>query len=386
MYINFLLLSVTMYLLLLTPLKSLAEDCWVGSLKIKVNEKNEHQHQTKVETYSSFHNVDAEGQVMFNTIDGQLNIVSKNISGYWSSTFVRDTGCVHHEGHTKGILTEGIMSKVKIHVAYWRLDISVQSTVKNIKGCMQNPIQPIKDSEEQPDWRFEGIVDPNIGRLMNLCSSVKSNPELGYCNRTSDEFSGRMIRSSVEGNEVYEWYAKRVPCKCSALITDYIGDVKINGNPISGEGGINLSDAIVQTGSKSSVTIKFGDSTIKVGPNSSVDLTDVCQKEKEKPSVLELIVGSIRSIVAKTVSGGQFMPFIYKGPNAHAGVRGTDFILISGGDKTVVMVLDGEVSFWDINKRKTVKVKKNQKSECEKGGIPTNPVFFNSQEIPEWFR
>lgn len=366
------------------PSNVIADDCWVGSLSVKVNEKSEHQHQSKVETYKSSYKLDAEGQVMFNTLDGQLNIVSKSISGYWSFTFVRDTGCVHHEGDKQGRLTEGIMSKANIHAAYWKLDTNVHSTVKNVEGCMQDPIQPIKDSEEQADWRFEGIIDPNIGRLMNLCSSVKNNPESGHCNRTSDEISGRMIRSSSEGSEVYEWSAKRVPCKCSAQITDHIGDVKINGNQISGEPGINLSGAIVETGRRSSVTLEFGNATIKIGPNSSVDLTDVCQEEKEKPSVLELIGGSIRSILTRITDPRQ--PFIYKGPNAHAGVRGTDFILISGDDKTSVMVLDGEVSFWDINKRKTVTVKKNQKSECEKGGLPTDPVSFNPQEIPEWFR
>jgi len=386
MNINFLLLRVAICLLFLTPLKALAGDCWVGSLKVKVYEKSEHQRQTKVETYKASHNVDAEGQVMFNSGEGQLNIISKNISGNWFSTWFRDTGCVHHEGETKGFLTEGIMSKEKIHASYWKLNKNAQSTIKSIKGCMQDPIPPIKSSEELPDWRFEGIVSPHIGKLMSLCSSVKNNPELGYCNRTSDRFSGRMTRSSVIGNEVYEWYAKKVPCECSAKISDYRGDVKINGNPISGEGGINLSDAIVETGSKSSVTIKFefGNATLKIGPNSTIDLTDFCQKEKEKPSVLELIGGSIRSIIQRIVGGGG--PIIFKGETAVVGVRGTDFILVSGDDKTVVMVLDGEVSFWDVNKRKTVTVKKNQKSECEKGGIPTNPVFFNSQEIPEWFR
>jgi hypothetical protein len=393
MYINFLLLRIAICLLLLTPLKTFADDCWVGSLKVKVHEKIDRQYQTKNETYKGSHNVDAEGQVMFSVEEGQLNITSKNVSGYRSSTFFRDTGCVIHEGQTKGNLIEGIMSKLKIHVAYWKLNTDGQSTTKNIKGCMQDPIPPIKSSEEAPDWRFEGIIDPNIGRLRQLCSSVKKTPELGYCNETPQGFSGRMKRSMPplpdkysrgEGNEVYEWYAKKVPCECSARIVGLTGDVKINGYPISGERDINLSDAIVETGRRSSVTIKFGNATIKVAPNSSIDLTDTCQKE-EKPSVLEVIKGSIRAILmrAGAALGGRGT-FIYKGPNAHAGVRGTDFILISGDDKTVVMVLDGEVSFWDINKRKTVTVKKNQKSECEKGAIPTNPVFFNPQEIPEW--
>lgn len=416
MYMKWVLFPVAICLLLLTPLKALAGDCWVGSLKVKVQEKGNHQYQKKNETYKSSHNLDAEGQVMFSVEEGQLNIISKHVSGYLSATFLRETGCVTHKGQTKGNLIEGIMSKSKIHAVYWKLNIDGQSTIKNIKGCMQDPIPPIKGSEEQSDSRFEGIAHPGMGKLESLCSRVKGNPELGYCNESplGLGFYGRMQRKSLalttgpgerqvgegphfEGTEVYEWYAKKVPCECSARIVGYRGDVKINGYPLPRYGvqipgeeditlNINLSDAIVETGRKSSIIIQFGNATITLGSNSSVDLTDVCQKDKEKPSapVLELIRGSIRAIIQRVV--GQGGEFIYKGTNAVVGVRGTDFIFISGDDKAVVMVRDGEVSFWDINKRKTVTVEKNQKSECEKGGIPTNPVFFNPQEIPEWFK
>ncbi len=218
MYINFLFLSVAICLLLLTPLKAIAGDCWIGSLRVKVDEKGEYQRQTKVETGRGSHNLHAEGKVVFN-VGERLNIISKNISGNWSSTWFRDTGCVHHEGETKGILTEGSMNQkwAGKHTAYWKLNINAQSTVKNIKGCMQDPIPPIKGSEEQEDWRFEGIVHPYMGKLSSLCSSVKETPALGYCNETSQGFSGQMTKSTlapgdVQVNEVYEWYAKKVPC------------------------------------------------------------------------------------------------------------------------------------------------------------------------------
>lgn len=401
MHINFLLLRVAICLLLLTPLKTLAGDCRVASLKVKVHTKIERQYQKGHETYKGSHNLDAEGHVMFSVEEGQLNIISKSISGYSSSEWFRVTSCVRHEGHSKGILIEGNMSKHGgKYTAYWKTDHNVHSTIIGGEGCMQDPIPPIKYTDEEEDYRFEGIVHPGMDKPSSLCSKVKNNPELGYCNETPIGYYGMMIQrmeplldkySRGEGTEVYEWYVRKVPCECSARIVGLTGDVKINGYPISGETNINLSDAVVETGRSSTVTIKFGkfwSVTIKLGPNSSVNMTDVCKQETdpEKPSVLELIKGSIRAILMRAAhavgTGGD--EFIHKGGNAVVGVRGTDFILISGDDKTVVMVLDGEVSFWDINKRKTVTVKKNQKSECEKGAIPTNPVFFNPQEIPEW--
>ncbi len=399
-----LLLWVAIYLLFVSPLNALAGDCWVGTLKVKKHLKAVHHYQKRnVETYSGSSSQDAWGHVMFYVEGVKLNIISKNISGSSHSTFSRETSCVHYKGTSTGILTEGEMSQKMggRHTAYWKTNHKTESIVKNIEGCMQDPIPPIEYQDEIEDYAFEGIAHPGMYKLAGLCSSVKNNPELGYCNEFPQRlgYHGRMARSttditfgpgerrgggepSVEGNEIYEWYVRKVPCQCTAQIVDLKGDVKINGMQLSGEGKINLSDAIVETGRRSSILIKFGSVTVKLAPNSSVDLKDVCQKEPEKPSVLELIKGSIRAKIQKIVGGGG--PFIYKGTNAHAGVRGTDFILISGDDKTVVMVLDGEVSFWDINKRKTVTVKKNQKSECEKGGIPTNPVFFNPQEIPEW--
>lgn len=405
MYINFLLFRVAICLLLLNPLKAFAGDCLVGILKVKKNLKIDRQYQNqKINmTGKISHNVDAKGQVMFGIKEGKLDIISKSISGYSSSKWFGETPCVRHEGDAKGILIEGNMSQKKggSYTAYWKTDHNGHSTIKGGEGCMQDPIPPIKYTEEEEDYAFEGIVRPGMYKLSSLCSNVKSNPTLGYCNETSQGFYGMMILRplslevspgvegggtgpSVEGNEVYEWYVRKVPCECSARIVGVTGDVKINEYPISGKTDINLSDAIVETGRKSSVTINFGNATIKVGPNSSINLTDVCQK-KEKPSVLEVIKGSIRAIIQRAVTLGQGpKEFIYKGSNAVIGVRGTDFIFISGDDKAVVMVLDGEVSFWDINKRKTVTVEKNQKSECEKGGIPTNPVFFNPQEIPEW--
>jgi hypothetical protein len=114
------------------------------------------------------------------------------------------------------------MSKKGMHIAYWKINFKVRSTIKSIEGCMQDPIPPIKGTEEEEDWRFEGIVHPDIGKLVFLCSTVKSTPGLGHCTETYQGFYGVMIKSMGplpdkdsrgEGSEVYEWYAKKVPCE-----------------------------------------------------------------------------------------------------------------------------------------------------------------------------
>lgn len=305
---SLLLLPIVICLLFLTPLKALADDCWIASLKVKVYEKAEHQwQQTNVERGRSSSNVNAEGHVMFSSGKGQLNIISKNISGSSSSTAFRDTSCVRYESSTKGVLKEGIMSKKKIHTAYWEIDDDLQATINPSKGCMQDPIPPLKWTREVEDFRFEGIVHPDVDLLRSLCSTVKRTPVLGHCNETSEGFSGQMMRrvssmeggQQIEGNEVYEWNAKKVPCECTASISETKGDVKLNGIPVSGESRINLSGATVETGRRSSVTIKSGNIVIKIGPNSSVDLSEICKQSMEKPSVLNLIIGSMYGLITK---------------------------------------------------------------------------------------
>lgn len=67
-------------------------------------------------------------------------------------------------------------------------------------------------------------------------------------------------------------------------------------------------------------------------------------------------------------------------------VRGTQFITkVEEGGTTTLTVIDGEVEFSDKQKRKTVLVKKNQKSIVNPGGLPSEPVYINPKMIPRWW-
>lgn len=387
------LLFLAFWVLVLAPLKVFSDECKVGSLKITLNANSKYQLTESNGTHisSSFHR-NAEGHVMF-YIDkkGRLNIISKSINGELSGESYTDTGCAHHESHSTGTLTEGrVNSKGGIYAAYWKIHQEFNSNYKNTRGCMkQSPVSGSNDVEEVEPL-FEGIVHP-VSKIESLCNSVARNPKLGYCKQTSNGYYGTMMEKSslskeggpqVQASIVYEWSLEKVPCECEAQITDYRGDVKINGHHITGKTRINLRGTTIETGHMSGVKLTFNNGSITIASNSTVDLSETCQ-EKSEPSVLNLIKGAIFYVVN---TGGLHQPRIVLSPNAHAGVRGTKFILIAEDDKTVVMVLEGEVSFWDINKRKTVIVKKNQKSICEKGGTPTDPVFLKPQEIPVWIK
>jgi len=74
-------------------------------------------------------------------------------------------------------------------------------------------------------------------------------------------------------------------------------------------------------------------------------------------------------------------------PQAGGAVRGTQFITkVEKDGTTSLTVLDGEVEFSDKQMRKTVLVKKNQKSVVKPNGLPTEPVSIDSNQIPRWWK
>jgi len=78
--------------------------------------------------------------------------------------------------------------------------------------------------------------------------------------------------------------------------------------------------------------------------------------------------------------------FKVRSPQAVLGVRGTQFITrVEKDGTTILTVLDGEVEFSDKKKRKTVVVKKNQISVVNPGGLPSDPVSIDPNQILRWW-
>jgi ferric-dicitrate binding protein FerR (iron transport regulator) len=67
-------------------------------------------------------------------------------------------------------------------------------------------------------------------------------------------------------------------------------------------------------------------------------------------------------------------------------MRGTQFVTNVDKDRTTTLtVLEGSVEFSDLNKKKTVVVKKNQTSVVKPGGLPSEPVSIDEKRIPIWW-
>lgn len=113
----------------------------------------------------------------------------------------------------------------------------------------------------------------------------------------------------------------------------------------------------------------------------SVDLDKVVSNEYE---ISDIEMVELTTKVEKLREEGH--NFKVQSPIAVAGVRGTKFITkVEKDGATTLTVLDGEVEFSDTEKRKTVLVKKNQKSTINPGGLPSEPVSIDPKLIPKWW-
>ncbi len=113
-----------------------------------------------------------------------------------------------------------------------------------------------------------------------------------------------------------------LPCQCFGLISGVRGQVKINGQTVTHDPGrMDLVGTTVETGKRSRVDIVIPDKSImaRIGPNSLVDLTGLCQSGPV-PIVLELVKGSLLEMLIKL--GGAGRSFVVTGGNGGSGVRG----------------------------------------------------------------
>jgi len=79
--------------------------------------------------------------------------------------------------------------------------------------------------------------------------------------------------------------------------------------------------------------------------------------------------------------------FEIRTPVSVIGPRGTQFVTSVEEDGTTTLtVLEGTVEFSDLDKKKTVVVKKNQRSVVKPGGLPAEPVSIDERRIPIWWK
>lgn len=134
---------------------------------------------------------------------------------------------------------------------------------------------------------------------------------------------------------------------------------------------------LIKTDKKTQVEITMPDvGKVNIALNTEAKIKcSVCLLEVGKGR----IHGLIKELKQKT-------KFDVKTPISVAGIRGTEYALsVEDDGTTTVVVLDGEVEFSDKENKKTVMVKKNQKSVVKPGALPTDPEEIDPKKILNWW-
>ncbi|MEO1481374.1 MAG: FecR domain-containing protein [Myxococcota bacterium] len=101
--------------------------------------------------------------------------------------------------------------------------------------------------------------------------------------------------------------------------------------------------SVIRTGSDGSARLLMDDdSVLNIGPDSELRVRRYQVSEKRRRVSLRLTAGRLWARVTRIFGGRK--NFEVETPNAVAGVRGTEFVVDTGGGETTVTVLAGEVS------------------------------------------
>jgi len=158
---------------------------------------------------------------------------------------------------------------------------------------------------------------------------------------------GLVKEEATDGSSVKELTAYRVKPCCGFMVMSMSGAATINGNQAAqGQGA--PADSKVSVPAGGSLDLAMGDgSLIKIGPQTDLDLKQICDKVDELANrpLLNMIRGKINVFFTKTFTPNPRI--LINTPTATVGVRGTEFSLEvkeeAGRAQTIIEVLSGEV-------------------------------------------
>lgn len=110
-------------------------------------------------------------------------------------------------------------------------------------------------------------------------------------------------------------------------------------------------------------------SVVNMKENSYLEIMQLEFSATKRVSVLHMLIGKIKARVTKFKEGSVFE---VRSPTAIAAVKGTEFVVETGGNATDVIVLEGIVALSDILREKEVFIKDNERGAF-KDNIMENP-------------
>ena len=125
------------------------------------------------------------------------------------------------------------------------------------------------------------------------------------------------------------------------------GDVKafINNETLSLNSGDKITGGMtVKTGSKSIVEIQFNGSIIRINERSSLLMRELIKNVKDNSEHTDIYVENGQAIFKVTRKLTSTEKFNVNTPTSVAGVRGTEFIVTSEKEKSIIACMEGKVA------------------------------------------
>lgn len=139
---------------------------------------------------------------------------------------------------------------------------------------------------------------------------------------------------------------------------------------VSKDMDLNIGDRI-RTGPDGRVALKFQDgSRLNMGNSSEMELTEFLVRKDSRSAAFTLSSGKIRAFVSRFSGNSDFR---IKTPTGVAGVKGTDFIMMSHGPANVIFGNSGKVDVSGGNE-KAVALTKGRMTENTGGVSPIEPI------------
>lgn len=102
--------------------------------------------------------------------------------------------------------------------------------------------------------------------------------------------------------------------------------------------------------------------------------------KREEPTVLDLVVGRIRSVIKSLKPKAKFE---IRTPVCVTSPRGTDYLVDAGEGGSIVLVLEGSVEVSDLQRSKTVLLGAGEVSAATPSMLPSDPSRFDPNVLVE---
>ncbi len=254
-----------------------------------------------------------------------------------------------------------------------------------------DPLSRTSDYSKKP---FTGKVDEDsltidFNKLFNVTyTSIPTSGSIGKLDEEMDDWDIESGAAENERNSKIETGLINAALG-DAVFSDMFGQVEVNIPQSDGtydeedwtfgklDGKTLPVGTHIKTSDKSGITLRFGQLTINLGPDSELIISPV----PGQPGSFELIWGNLKANVNKMIKGESLD---IEMSQSVVGIKGTIFVLEETKEKSTLKVIEGTVSFKSKTDGSEETVNAGEIISADQNGLASKTTFDISAENSYW--